>query len=122
MASMPFKPMDSNIISIQIKDRQGELHDIEAPTDMNFNMMEISKANELPVKGTCGGTASCASCHMYVLSEDVPLRAPSEEEEDMLDSAFFVEDNSRLGCQIYLTNDMNGLCVELAPEDESDGF
>ncbi len=110
--------MSENLIKISIKDRQGEVHEVEAPTDMNFNMMEISKANELPVKGTCGGTASCASCHMYVLS-DTALPAPSEDEEDMLDSAFFVEDNSRLGCQIYLSNDMDGLAVELAPEDES---
>ena len=112
--------MAENLIQISIKDRQGTVHEIEAPTDMNFNMMEISKANDLPVKGTCGGTASCASCHMYVLSEDIELNEPSEDEEDMLDSAFFVEDNSRLGCQIYLTNAMDGLSVELAPEDEID--
>ena len=110
--------MSENLIKISIKDRQGQVHEVEAPTDMNFNMMEISKANELPVKGTCGGTASCASCHMYVLS-DTCLPTPSEDEEDMLDSAFFVEDNSRLGCQIYLSNEMDGLAVELAPEDET---
>lgn len=113
--------MEDNIIEISIKDRLGEIHIIEAPTDMNFNMMELCKANNLPVKGTCGGTASCASCHMYILTEDPPLKEPSEDEEDMLDSAFFVEDNSRLGCQIYISNEMNGLSVELAPEDESDG-
>lgn len=112
--------MEENTITISIKDRLGEVLNIEAPTDMNFNMMELSKANGLPVKGTCGGTASCASCHMYILSEATPLKEPSEEEEDMLDSAFFVEDNSRLGCQIYITNEMDGLSVELAPEDESD--
>lgn len=114
------KQMEENLIKVSIKDRLGEFHTIEAPTDMNFNMMELSKANGLPVKGTCGGTASCASCHLYVLSEDTPLKEPSEEEEDMLDSAFFVEDNSRLGCQIYISNEMDGLAVELAPEDESD--
>ena len=114
--------MEDNIIKITVTDRQGLAHEIEAPTDMNFNMMEICKANELPVKGTCGGTASCASCHMYVHSEHITLKEPSEDEEDMLDSAFFVEDNSRLGCQIYLSNAMNGLEVELAPEDESDDY
>lgn len=110
--------MDENLIKVSIKDRQGQVHEVEAPTDMNFNMMEICKANELPVKGTCGGTASCASCHLYVLSDTV-LPNASEDEEDMLDSAFFVEENSRLGCQVYLANHMNGLAVELAPEDES---
>lgn len=121
---MPFNStnMADNLITVQVTDRQGEVHRIEAPTDMNFNMMEISRAHALPVKGTCGGTASCASCHMYVLSEDIVLKEPSEDEEDMLDSAFFVEDNSRLGCQIYLTNEMDGLSVELAPEDESEDY
>ena len=111
--------MSDNLIKISITDRLGQVHEIEAPTDMNFNMMEISKANELPVKGTCGGTASCASCHMYILSEDINLKPASDDEEDMLDSAFFVEDNSRLGCQIYLSNEMDGLAVQLAPEDET---
>ena len=109
--------MSENLIKISIKDRQGRVHKVEAPTDMNFNMMEISKANELPVKGTCGGTASCASCHMYVLS-DTCLPIPSEDEEDMLDQAFFVEDNSRLGCQLQLEDSMDGMVVKLAPEDE----
>jgi 2Fe-2S ferredoxin len=44
----------------------------------------------------------------------------SEDEEDMLDQAFFVEDNSRLGCQLKLVEDMDGLVVKLAPEDEED--
>jgi 2Fe-2S ferredoxin len=112
--------MEENTIEVTIIDRQGKEHLVEAPTDMNLNLMELCKANELPVKGTCGGTASCASCHIYILSEDVQLHEPSEEEEDMLDSAFFVEDNSRLGCQIYLEDSMNGLKVKLAPEDEDE--
>jgi 2Fe-2S ferredoxin len=57
---------------------------------------------------------------MYIISEDIELPDPSDDEEDMLDSAFFVEDNSRLGCQIYVTNEMDGLKVKLAPEDEEE--
>ncbi|MCL4116883.1 UNVERIFIED_CONTAM: hypothetical protein GTU68_060634 [Idotea baltica] len=84
---------------------------------MNFNLMEICRASELPVEGTCGGMALCASCHCYVESEH-ELSEPTEDEEDMLDQAFFVEDNSRLGCQIKLSPELDGLKVKLAPVGE----
>ena len=63
---------DPNIIKIVVVDREGERHELEGPTDMNMNMMELCKSYELPVEGTCGGMAMCASCHMYVTS---PARA-----------------------------------------------
>jgi 2Fe-2S ferredoxin len=107
-----------DIISVTVIDREGVKHDLEAPTDMNMNMMEVCKAYELPVEGTCGGMALCASCHCYVLS-DHELPEPSEDEEDMLDQAFFVEENSRLGCQIKIKENIDGLVVKLAPVDES---
>jgi ferredoxin len=102
-----------NIIKITVIDREGVSHELEAPTDMNMNMMEVCKSYELPVEGTCGGMAMCASCHMYVQS-DHELPEASDDEEDMLDQAFFVEDNSRLGCQIHLSNELDGLVVKLA--------
>lgn len=72
------------------------------------------KSYELPVEGICGGMALCASCHVYVLS-DHELSEPSEDEENMLDQAFFVKPNSRLACQITLNESLEGLAVELAP-------
>jgi len=84
---------------------------------MNMNLMELCKAYNLPVKGTCGGMALCSTCHLYVLSEH-ELPEMSEAEEDMLDQAFFVEDNSRLGCQLRIVEQMDGLRVKLAPESE----
>ena len=104
-----------DIINVTVIDREGVEHQLEAPTDMNMNMMEVCKAYELPVEGTCGGMALCASCHCYILS-DHELAEASDDEEDMLDQAFFVEDNSRLGCQIQITPEMDGLEIELAPE------
>ncbi|MEM7573914.1 MAG: 2Fe-2S iron-sulfur cluster-binding protein [Bacteroidota bacterium] len=104
-------------INITVIDRQGEAHELEAPTDMNMNLMEVCKAYELPVKGTCGGMALCSTCHCYVLS-DHELPEPSEDEEDMMDQAFFVEDNSRLGCQLRMVPELEGLRVQLAPETE----
>jgi 2Fe-2S ferredoxin len=105
------------MIQITVVDREGKKHELEAPTDMNMNIMEICKAYELPVKGTCGGMAMCSTCHCYILS-DHDLPEMRQAEEDMLDQAFFVEDNSRLGCQLMLNNDMDGLVIQLAPENE----
>ncbi|MEL6355639.1 MAG: 2Fe-2S iron-sulfur cluster-binding protein [Bacteroidota bacterium] len=107
---------EGNIL-ITVIDRQGKPHQLEAPTDMNMNLMEVCKAYELPVKGTCGGMALCSTCHCYVQSDN-ELPEMREDEEDMLDQAFFVEDNSRLGCQLPITEALDGLQVKLAPESE----
>lgn len=105
-------------ITIKIKDREGVVHELQAPTDMAMNIMELCKAYELPVEGTCGGMAMCASCQCYVLS-DHQLPEMQDAEEDMLDQAFYVEDNSRLGCQLPITEDLDGLEIELAPDSEA---
>lgn len=105
-------------IRIKITDRDGALHEVEAPTDMNMNLMELVRAYELAPEGTmgiCGGMAMCASCQCYILSSH-PLPLKSEEEEAMLSEAFYVETNSRLGCQIHLHQDLDGLEIEIAPE------
>lgn len=104
-------------IQITIIDREGEKHELSAPTDMAMNLMEVCKAYELPVEGTCGGMALCASCQCYVLS-DHELAEKSEDEEAMLSEAFNVREESRLGCQIPIEPSLDGLKVELAPEEE----
>ena len=106
--------MEENNIHIKVIDRDGEEHQIEAPFDMNFNLMEIIRASDLPIEGTCGGMALCASCHCYINS-DHDLQSASDDEEDMLDQAFFVEANSRLSCQIPISKNLDGLEVTLAP-------
>jgi 2Fe-2S ferredoxin len=102
-------------IKITVIDREGITHQLDAPTDMAMNLMEVCKAYELPVEGTCGGMAMCASCQCYVLS-DHPLEEKSEDEEAMLSEAYHVKENSRLGCQILMDKKLEGLKVELAPE------
>ena len=104
-------------IQITVIDRDGEKHELTAPTDMAMNLMEVCKAYELPVEGTCGGMALCASCQCYVLS-DHALAEKSEDEEAMLAEAFNVRDESRLGCQIPIQPALEGLRVALAPEED----
>ena len=103
-----------NMIKVTVIDREGKSHLLDAPTDMNMNMMEVCKAHELPVEGTCGGMALCASCQVY-LESDTQLPEQSDAELAMLDQAFHVKDNSRLGCQIRISEEINGMVVRLAP-------
>lgn len=103
-----------NDIKVTIIDRKGVSHELTAPTDMNMNIMEICKAYELPVEGTCGGMALCASCQVY-LESGTTLPEQSDAELGMLDEAFHVKQNSRLGCQIRIVPEIDGIVLRLAP-------
>ena len=92
-------------ITIKITDREGTIHEVQAPTDMTLNIMELVRMYELAPEGTigiCGGMAMCASCQCYVLNEFV-LPEKGDDEDAMLSEAFNVKENSRLGCQIHIT-------------------
>lgn len=106
-------------VTLIITDRDGVTHEVQAPTDMNMNLMEVVRSFELAPEGTigvCGGMAMCASCQCYVESNhEIPEKG--DEEEAMLSEAFFVKENSRLGCQIYINSNLDGLKVALAPEE-----
>ncbi len=105
-------------VTMYITDREGVRHEVLAPTDMAMNLMEVVRSYELAPEGTigvCGGMAMCASCQCYVESNH-DLLEKGDEEEAMLSEAFNVKDNSRLGCQIPITEQLNELEVVLAPE------
>jgi len=105
-------------VTIHITDRDGKTHKVLAPTDMAMNLMEVVRSFELAPEGTigiCGGMAMCSSCQCYVLSNH-ELPDMQDDEEAMLSEAFNVKENSRLGCQLHINPDMEGLEVELAPE------
>lgn len=106
-------------VKIKITDRDGITHEIDAPTDMAMNIMEVVRAYELAPEGTigiCGGMAMCASCQCYVLN-DVALPEMGPDEDAMLSEAYNVKPNSRLGCQIAITEELHGLEIALAPEE-----
>lgn len=105
-------------INLKIRDREGVVHEVVAPTDMSMNLMEVVRSYELADEGTigvCGGMAMCASCQVYILNGEEKLTEKSDEEDAMLSEAFYIKDNSRLGCQIPITPEIDGLEVELAP-------
>lgn len=108
----------SQDVTLFITDRNGVKHEVLAPTDMNMNVMELIRSYELAEEGTvgvCGGMAMCASCQCYLLN-DVLKTERNDDEEAMLADAYHVKDNSRLGCQIHITEDLEGLEIEIAPE------
>jgi 2Fe-2S ferredoxin len=108
----------SQDVTIIITDRKGLKHEVQAPTDMNLNLMELIRMYELAEEGTigvCCGLAMCASCQCYVLN-DVLKTERNEDEEAMLSEAYHVKYNSRLGCQIPITEEIDGLEIEIAPE------
>ena len=108
----------SQDVTLVITDRNGVKHEVLAPTDMNMNVMELIRSYELAEEGTvgiCGGMAMCASCQCYLLN-DVLKTERNDDEEAMLADAYHVKDNSRLGCQIHISEDLEGLEIEIAPE------
>lgn len=93
----------------------GARREMDAP--LGHSLLEIARTNGVPIEGACDGSLSCATCHVIVAPEYFGLLDPvSEDEEDMLDLAFGVTKFSRLGCQIQMTDALNGLTVTLAEE------
>ena len=90
----------------------GERQEIEAPSGLS--VMEIARMHDLGVEGACEGSVACATCHVIVDAAFADrLDEASAEEEEMLDLAVGVQPTSRLGCQIVLTEDLDGLTVRL---------
>lgn len=103
-------------INITVTDRKGLSHQLTAPIDMNMNLMEVCRSYDLPVEGVCGGMAMCASCQVYVHTKQ-HLGERNNDEVAMLDEAYHVKSNSRLGCQIPISTELEGAIFELAPEE-----
>jgi len=100
-------------MKVIVHDQDGNRHELEALE--GWQVMEIIRDHDLPIKAECGGACCCATCHVYVepqwLDKLVP---PSPEEQDLLNDSFDQQENSRLSCQILMREDLDGLEVTLA--------
>jgi 2Fe-2S ferredoxin len=86
--------------------------EIEAPR--GHSVMEIARDHDLGIEGTCEGSMACATCHVVVEPAHACRLAPvCAEEEEMLDLAFGVQPTSRLGCQIVMSEELDGLVVRI---------
>jgi len=100
---------------IIVKDRDGKIHELLAETGLS--LMEIIRDAGMDIEAACGGCCACATCHLYVDQRWIAnLKSKDDDEESMLDQAFNVKENSRLGCQIEFIDELNKIEVELAPE------
>ncbi len=104
---------------INVTDQKGKRHRLEALP--GFRVMEIIRDWGLDIKAECGGACACATCHVHVGEQWTgSLIAPLEEEIDRLDEAFDVTADSRLSCQLIMSEELDGLEVTLAPGTEKD--
>ena len=90
----------------------GSKKEVEAP--VGLSILEIAHRNDIPLEGACEGSLACSTCHVIVDKDDYErLPEATEDEEDMLDLAFGLTHTSRLGCQITITDELDGLKVSL---------
>jgi ferredoxin, 2Fe-2S len=93
-------------------ERDGTRREVDAP--LGLSVLEIAHKHGIDIEGACEGSLACSTCHVIVDAEWFDLlKEASEDEEDMLDLAFGLTQTSRLGCQIIMTEDLDGLTVKL---------
>jgi ferredoxin, 2Fe-2S len=92
--------------------RDGSKTEIDAP--LGISLLEVAHTNNIDLEGACEGSLACSTCHVIIDPAYFEQLTPAaEEEEDMLDLAFGLTHTSRLGCQIIITEDMEGMVVSL---------
>ncbi|KAJ2743000.1 mitochondrial matrix iron-sulfur protein [Coemansia sp. BCRC 34301] len=89
-------------------------NEVQATGEEGTNLMELAHENNVDLEGACEGACACSTCHV-ILDGNVfdSLPEPTDEENDMLDLAFGLTDTSRLGCQVLLTPEMEGMRIKL---------
>lgn len=96
-------------------EKDGTRKEVDAP--VGLSVMEVAHRFDVDIEGACEGSLACATCHVIVDEAWYDkLKEPTEDEEDMLDLAFGLKPTSRLGCQIVMTEELDGLVVELPKE------
>ena len=95
-------------------ERDGTRREVDAP--LGLSVLEIAHKHKIDIEGACEGSLACSTCHVIVDPAWLgKLAEPTEDEEDMLDLAFGLTETSRLGCQIRMSPELDGLVVKLPP-------
>jgi len=96
------------MIKIKHIDKKGNQKLINA--NKGLSLLEVSKKNNINLEGSCGGEMLCSTCHVYILSNHLnKLKKKTKEEKEILALVENLKKNSRLACQIKITNKLNGL-------------
>lgn len=101
------------MVKFHVRENNGALREIEVPTDMNLNLMEVLKASDYEIEAACGGMALCATCHIEILEGAEKLNPRTDAELDMLDTLPVVLTNSRLACQVKVTDSFENIVLRL---------
>ena len=105
-------PQSNESIKVTFVDRDG--NHVTVTGNVGENLLSLAHRNNIDMEGACDASLACTTCHVYIQPEFFSLLLPStDEEEDLLDLAPFLESNSRLGCQVLLTHDMEGMVISL---------
>ncbi|XP_078353750.1 adrenodoxin-like protein 1, mitochondrial isoform X1 [Oculina patagonica] len=100
------------VVNVTYIDRDGNR--IKVRGKVGDNLLYLAHRHGIEMEGACEASLACSTCHVYVREDYLDkLPEPEEKEDDMLDMAPFLQENSRLGCQIILTKDHEGLEVTL---------
>jgi len=103
---------EDEVVNVVYIDRDGKRHEIRGK--IGDNVMYLAHRYNIELEGACEASLACSTCHVYVNDEYFDkLSEPLEEEDDMLDMAVFLKENSRLGCQIILTKELDGIELTL---------
>lgn len=107
----------SNPINVTVIDRNGEQSSLNWNRDES--LMESLRDNDYPILASCGGNASCATCHVFLPREQVArLGERSEDELELLEETeAYDSDCSRLSCQVRPDDQLQGVTIQIAPED-----
>ena len=106
------------MINITIEDRNGEQQPVEIPEEISLSLMEVLKASGYNILATCGGLALCATCHVQVLKGLEDLPEAGNDEMDMLDTLPDAGFDSRLACQIRMSENLNGMVFKIRGDEQ----
>ncbi|KAK4152483.1 Adrenodoxin, mitochondrial [Chaetomidium leptoderma] len=106
-------PKPGEELYVTFIDKEGAEHKIAV--SKGDNLLDIAQANDLEMEGACGGSCACSTCHVIVLDQEYydKMPEPDDDENDMLDLAFGLQETSRLGCQVVMKPELDGLRVKL---------
>jgi len=105
------------MITLTIEDRSGHREPMEIPEGINLSLMEVLKASDHHILATCGGMALCATCHVQVVEGPEQYFLPTDVELDLLDTLPDASFDSRLACQLRITEDMDGMIFKIKGEE-----
>ncbi|KAI1466703.1 ferredoxin [Daldinia caldariorum] len=106
-------PKPGEELYVTFVDKEGKEHRLAVSA--GDNLLDIAQAHDLEMEGACGGSCACSTCHVIVLDDEYyeKMPEPEDDENDMLDLAFGLTETSRLGCQVVMTKELDGLRVKL---------